>query len=83
MNMVSSTKISTLNEKPLHESLKSWYARPGDLFEVPVDDFIVDIVRDGLLVEIQTRNFSSIRRKLEELVAHHSVRLVYPISREK
>ncbi len=83
MNMVSSTKISTLNEKPLHESLKSWYARPGDLFEVPVDDFIVDIVRDGLLVEIQTRNFSSIRRKLEQLVAHHSVRLVYPISSEK
>jgi hypothetical protein len=38
-------KIGTLNEKPLHEALKKWYARPGDKFEVPVDGSIADIVR--------------------------------------
>lgn len=37
--------IGTLNEKPLHAALKGWYARPGDRFEVPVDGYLVDIVR--------------------------------------
>ena len=38
--------IGLLNEKPLHASLKQWYARPGDRFEVPVHGFVIDIVRD-------------------------------------
>jgi hypothetical protein len=77
------SKIGTLNEKPLHEALKKWYAQPGDLFEVPVDGFVVDIVRGNLLIEIQTRNFSAIKRKIEKLLIDHHVRLVYPIPREK
>jgi hypothetical protein len=77
------SKIGTLNEKPLHEALKRWYAQPGDLFEVPVDGFVADIVRGDLLIEIQTRNFSSIKRKLEKLLINHPVRLVYPIPRVK
>ena len=79
----ASKGIGTLNEKPLHESLKQWYAHPGDVFEVPVDGSIVDIVRGDLLIEIQTRNFGAIRRKLEKLVVRHPVRLVYPIASEK
>lgn len=79
----TSQKIGTLNEKPLHEALKQWYAQSNDKFEVSVDGFVVDIVRDDLLVEIQTRNFAAIRRKLEKLLAHHQVRLVYPIPYEK
>jgi hypothetical protein len=75
--------ISTFNEKALHSALKSWYARPGDRHEVPIDGFIIDVVRDDLLIEIQTRNFSAIRRKLLCLTAHHHVRLVYPIAQEK
>jgi hypothetical protein len=77
------SKIGTLNEKPLHEALKRWYAQPGDIFEAPVDGFVVDIVRGDLLIEIQTRNFSAIKRKLEQLLISHSVRLVYPIPSEK
>jgi hypothetical protein len=80
---LGASKIGTLNEKPLHEALKRWYAQPGDLFEVPVDGFFVDIVRGDLLIEIQTKNFSSIKRKLEKLVINHPLRLVYPIPREK
>ncbi|MBN1218127.1 MAG: hypothetical protein JXM69_04305 [Anaerolineae bacterium] len=75
--------IGSLNEKPLHAALKQWYAQPNDRFEVGVDGFVVDIVRDDLLIEIQTRNFSSIKRKLVTLTHHHPVRLVYPIPREK
>ncbi len=76
-------KIGTLNEKPLHAALKKWYARPGDQLEVSVDGFVVDVVRDDLLIEIQTANFSAIKRKLIKLTANHPVRLVYPIAREK
>jgi hypothetical protein len=75
--------IGLLNEKPLHASLKQWYARPGDRFEVPVDGFVIDIVRDDLLIEIQTRNFASIKSKLNNLARSHRVRLVYPIVQEK
>lgn len=75
--------IGLLNEKPLHASLKQWYARPGDRFEVPVDGFVIDIVRDDLLIEIQTRNFASIKSKLTNLARCHRVRLVYPIVQEK
>ncbi len=37
----------------------------------------------GLLVEIQTRNFSAIKRKLTDLTARHCLRLVHPIAQEK
>jgi len=75
--------IGLLNEKPLHASLKQWYARPGDRFEVPVDGFVIDLVRDDLLIEIQTGNFSSIKSKLNKLARSHRVRLIYPIVQEK
>jgi hypothetical protein len=75
--------IGLLNEKPLHASLKQWYARPGDRFEVAVDGFVIDIVRGDLLIEIQTGNFSSIKSKLTNLVQSHQVRLIYPIVQEK
>ena len=48
-----------------------------------MDGFIVDLVRGNLLVEIQSRNFSVIKRKLTTLAACHYVRLIYPIAQEK
>jgi hypothetical protein len=77
------TGIGLLNEKPLHASLKEWYAQPEDQFEVPVDSFVIDIVRDDLLLEIQTGNFSSIKSKLVKLAHAHRIRLIYPIAQEK
>ena len=79
----ASGQIGTLNEKPLHASLKKWYAGRGDRFEAPVDGYVIDIVRGDLLVEIQTRNFVAIRRKLVDLTTRHKVRLVYPIAQQK
>lgn len=75
--------INTYNEKSLHVQLKDWYARPGDAFEVPVGRFIIDIVRDDLLIEIQTRNFSALKKKLNKLLEDHQVHLVYPVEQEK
>ena len=79
----ASPHVGTLRERPLHAALKAWYAGDGDLIEVPVDGFVIDIVRDDLLIEIQTRSFSSIKRKLTTLLETHPVRLVHPIAVEK
>jgi hypothetical protein len=78
-----SQHIGSLNEGSLHAALKDWYARPGDQLEVPVEGYFVDIVRSDLLVEIQTRSFSSIKAKLLDLAERHRLRLVYPVAREK
>ncbi len=81
--ILGSSIIGTLNEKPLHDALKRWYSQPGDIFEVPLDGSVIDIVRGDLLIEIETKNFSSIKRKLEKLTTNHPVRLVYPIPQTK
>lgn len=75
--------IGQLNEKPLHAVLKAACALPGDRFEVPVDGYVIDIVRGDLLVEIQTANFAAIKTKLAKLLRDHRLRLIYPIAREK
>ena len=50
--------IGTLNEGSLHAALKLWYADPGDLVEHPVDGYVIDLVRDDLLIEVQTGGFA-------------------------
>jgi hypothetical protein len=57
---------------------------PGDQLETKVDDFIIDILRDNLLIEIQTGNFSAIKKKLTKLLQNNNqVKLVYPIAKLK
>src|SRR2546430_11554522 len=74
-----SPAIGTLNEGALHAQLKNWYQRPGDRIERVVDGFVVDLLRGGLLVEIQTGSFAPLRHKLEQLTRQHPVRLVAPL----
>ncbi len=76
--------IGMLREKSLHASVKTWYARPEDRLETPVNGYVIDIVRDDdLLVEIQTRSFAPLKTKLCKLTVTHRVRLVHPIAVEK
>ena len=80
----SAPHIGTLREKPLHAALKRWCAQPGDGVEVPVGGFVIDLVRDDLLIEIQTTGFSSMKRKLRSLLDQgFRVRVVYPIALRK
>lgn len=77
------TAIGSLNEKPLHAGLKEWYRQEGDLVEAPLDGFVIDLIRNGLLIEIQTRGFSAMRRKFDRLLDSNSILLVHPIAAEK
>jgi hypothetical protein len=79
----SSPNIGTLSERSLHAALKDWYAQPGDEREVKVDGYIIDIVRGDLLVEIQTRSFTPLKRKLAKLTETHQVRLAHPVASER
>lgn len=80
---MDSHQIGTLNEKPLHKSLKEWYGTEDDRFEVNVEGYIIDIKRGDLLIEIQSRNVSAIKRKLQDLLPNYRVRLLLPIAKEK
>jgi hypothetical protein len=80
-------QIGTLNEGSLHASLKAHYAEPGDLFEVPVEGFVIDLVRahgqpDELLIEIQTGSFGALGAKFDRLLATRRILLVHPIAIE-
>ncbi len=77
------TTIGSLNEKPLHAALKEWYRQDGDGVEVPTDGFVVDLVRDGLLIEIQTRGFAAMHRKLDRLLDSNQMLIVHPLAAEK
>jgi hypothetical protein len=78
------SNIGVLREGPLHAAVKRVLARPGDRFEVPVDRFVIDLVReDGELVEVQTGGFTALGAKLDALLDDHRFRIVYPVAAER
>jgi len=72
-----------MNEYSLHSEIKKAYSIPGDQFEVKLDNYIVDILRENLVIEVQTKNFSALKKKLQVLTEKHQVRLVYPLPENK
>ncbi|MCU0484648.1 MAG: hypothetical protein MUC85_00925 [Anaerolineales bacterium] len=69
-----------MKETSLHAGLKAWYAQSGGQVEQEVDGYLIDLRRESELVEIQTRHFSALRGKLEDLLERHVVRVVYPVA---
>ncbi len=74
--------INIQNEKGLHSQLKEYYAKDG-IMEFRCGKYIIDAMKDETLIEIQTKNFSSIKRKIFDLIEHHKLVLVYPIIEKK
>ena len=72
-----------MNESNLHSALKKLYTNAAEEHELCINGFIVDIVRDGSIIEIQTGSFSKINKKLTALLPDYRVKLVYPIACEK
>ena len=80
----NSPHIGVLRESPLHASVKDHYADPGARFEVPLEGFVIDVVRsDGELVEVQTGSFWPLRPKLERLLDYFRFRVVHPVPAER
>jgi hypothetical protein len=81
--MENGGSIGTLQERSLHAAIKNLYEESGSQVEVSIDGYVIDVVKDGLLIEVQTRNFAAIKGKLFNLMMTHPIRLVYPIPSEK
>jgi hypothetical protein len=72
-----------LAENSLHLGLKKYLQLPGDKIEFPVDSFIIDIVREDVLYEIQTKNFYALKPKLSALLENYIIHVVYPVPLQK
>lgn len=75
--------IGTSNETSLHSQIKGLYAGADGVIEACVEGSIVDIVRDNTIIEIQTKNFSALNRKILRLVKDHKVKVVHPVAETK
>lgn len=71
--------IGTLSEKTVHAVLKNYYAPDTDMHEIPIENFVADIYTGSEIIEIQTRSFNNMRRKLTAFLPLYPVTIVYPI----
>jgi hypothetical protein len=76
-------RIGTLSENSLHAAIKQFLRMPGDQLEQPLGSYIIDIVRDHTLYEVQIKNFYSLRPKLTRLLDSYAVHIVFPIPVKK
>ncbi len=75
--------IGTLSEKTVHAVLKNYYAPNTDTHEIPIANFVADIYTGSEIIEIQTRSFNNMRRKLTAFLPEYPVTIVYPIPHVK
>ena len=71
--------IGTLSEKTVHSVLKNYLSPDCLNHEIKVGGFVADICTGSEIIEIQTRNFDKLRRKLRSYLAFSPVTVVYPI----
>ena len=71
--------IGTLGEKTLHAVLKNYYEPHEENHEIKVGRFFADIVGEQGVIEIQTRNFGGLIKKLDNFLEFCEVTVVYPL----
>lgn len=75
--------IGTLSEKTVHAVLKNYYQPDVSCQEVPVERMVADIFTGKEILEIQTRNFFSLKKKLSIFLSLYPVTIIYPLPRQK
>lgn len=75
--------IGTLSEKTLHAVLKNYFEPYADNHEIKLSNYVADIVGENGIVEIQTRSFDKLRKKLASFLEVSTVTVVYPIASTK
>jgi hypothetical protein len=71
--------IGTLSEKTVHSVIKSYLSPDSINHEIKVGSFVADICTGNEIIEIQTRSFDKLRRKLAAFLAFAPVTIAYPI----
>jgi hypothetical protein len=67
----------------LHIALQEYYAGADGATEAQLDGYRVDVLRGGVVYEVQTGSFGAIRRKVEDLAQRHPVVVVFPVAQQK
>lgn len=75
--------IGTLGERTLHAILKKFLEPDTAFHEQKACGYVADILRGDEIIEIQTRAFSSLRKKLSAYRGKFRVTVVYPIDAQK
>lgn len=75
--------IGTLGEKTVHSVLKSYLSPDSINHEIKIGGYVADICTGKEIIEIQTRNFDKLRKKLLAFLAFAPVTVVYPIPNVK
>ena len=75
--------IGTLREKTIHSVLKYYYAPDSAYHEIKIGSYVADICVDGEIFEVQTRNFNTMRNKLNYFLQNHNVTIIYPVAHTK
>ena len=75
--------IGTLGEKKLHAALKRFYAKDSTCLEVPLGRFVADVFDGERVVEVQTRQFARLEKKLRFFLERYPVTVVYPFPRTR
>lgn len=75
--------IGTLGERTLHAVLKSFFEPDSSYHEQKVGRYVADIKKGDSIIEIQTRAFGAMRKKLETFSKSCRVTVVFPIAAEK
>lgn len=66
-------------ETSLHQQLKRGYADQETDTEVVLGRYRIDAIRGDELIEVQCASLSAIRRKCQDLLARHRLRVVKPV----
>lgn len=77
------SSIGTKQERTLHQYLKYYFCNESKYHEQKCYGYIVDILKDEKIIEIQTSSFNAMRKKLETLLNIYPITIVYPIINEK
>ena len=72
-------QIGTLSEKTVHAVVKNYYEPDEDKQEIPIEGMYADIFTGKEIIEIQTRSFDQVRKKLDRFLAYYPVTVVLPI----
>ena len=75
--------IGTYQEKTVHAVVKNYMEPDKTKQEVKVESFVADICNEQGIIEIQTANFNTMRKKLAVFLEKYPVTIVYPISFRK
>lgn len=70
--------IGSIGEKTLHAVLKNYYSPNKSNQEIKVGKFVADIVDENQIIEIQTRSFSNMKKKLDFFLMDTNVLIIYP-----